>query len=98
MGGTNTANSLTGGLDEVFQRTDSAGARNFLSDALGSTLALTDSSGAIQTQYSFEPFGNAAQTGSSSTNTFNYTGRQLDATGLYFNRARYYVSVCVWPS
>jgi hypothetical protein len=39
IGGTNTANSLTGGIDEVFQRTDSAGARSFLTDALGSTLA-----------------------------------------------------------
>jgi len=37
--GANTANSLMGGLDEVFQRTDSAGARSFLIDALGSTLA-----------------------------------------------------------
>lgn len=41
IGGTNTANSLMGGLDEVFQRTDSGGVRNFLTDALGSTLGLT---------------------------------------------------------
>jgi YD repeat-containing protein len=56
-GTTVTANSLSGGVDEVFQRTDSAGARSFLTDALGSTLALTDSSGMLQTQYTFEPFG-----------------------------------------
>jgi YD repeat-containing protein len=31
-----SANLLTGGVDEYFQRTDSAGARNFLTDALGS--------------------------------------------------------------
>ncbi len=53
IGGTNTANSLSGGIDEVFQRTDTAGARSFLSDALGSTLALADSSGTLQTQYTF---------------------------------------------
>jgi len=35
--GTNTANSLSGGIDEVFQRTDSAGARSFLTDADGCT-------------------------------------------------------------
>ncbi len=90
IGGTNTANSLSGGVDEVFQRTDSAGARSFLGDALGSTLALADSTGALQTQYTFEPFGNTTQSGSSTTNSFAYTGRELDAGNLYFYRARYY--------
>jgi RHS repeat-associated protein len=92
IGGTNTANSLTGGIDEVFQRTDSTGARNFLTDALGSTLALTDSAGAVQTSYTFEPFGTTTTSGASSTNSFAYTGRELDAgnLNLYFYRARYY--------
>src|SRR5437870_13904170 len=70
IGGTNTANSLTGGVDEVFQRTDSSGARHFLPDALGSTLALTDSTGTTQTSYTFEPFGNTTVTGSATTNSF----------------------------
>ncbi|PYU53113.1 MAG: hypothetical protein DMG48_02425 [Acidobacteria bacterium] len=90
IGGTNTANSLSGGVDEVFQRTDSAGARSFLTDALGSTLALTDSSGTTQTSYTFEPFGNTSASGSAATNSFAYTGRELDAGNLYFYRARYY--------
>src|SRR5207245_1918477 len=91
LSGTNViANSLSGGVDEVFQRTDSAGARSFLTDALGSTLALTDSTGTTQTSYTFEPFGNTTSTGSASTNSFAYTGRELDATGLYSYRARYY--------
>ncbi len=90
IGGTNTANSLSGGIDEVFQRTDAAGARSFLTDALGSTLGLTDSTGTVQTSYSFEPFGNTTQSGSSTTNSFAYTGRELDAGNLYFYRARYY--------
>jgi len=89
-GTTASANLLTGGLDEYFQRTDSAGARSFLTDALGSTLALADSSGALQTQYTFEPFGNTSVTGAATTNSLAYTGRELDATGLYFYRARYY--------
>jgi hypothetical protein len=72
------ANLLTGGVDEYFQRTDSAGGRNFLTDALGSTLALTDSTGAVQTSYTFEPFGNRTVTGASTTNSFAYTGRELD--------------------
>jgi RHS repeat-associated protein len=89
-GTTASANLLTGGVDEYFQRTDSAGARSFLTDALGSTLALADSTGALQTQYTFEPFGNASVTCTSTTNSFAFTGRELDPTGLYFYRARYY--------
>jgi RHS repeat-associated protein len=89
-GTTPTANLLTGGLDEYFIRTDSSGARNFLTDALGGTAALTDTNGTIQTQYTFDPYGNTTQSGTSTTNTFAYTGRESDGTGLYFNRARYY--------
>src|SRR6266478_7087346 len=90
IGGTNTANSLTGRIDEVFQRTDSAGAHSFVTDALRSILALTDSTGTWETQYTYGPFGEATATGAATTNSFAYTGRELDATGLYFYRARYY--------
>ncbi len=90
MGGTPTANLLVGGVDEYFARTDSAGSRSFLTDALGSTLALADSAGMLQTQYTYEPFGNTTLSGPATTNSFAYTGRELDATGLYFYRARYY--------
>jgi len=90
-GSTPLANLLTGlGVDEVFTRTDAIGARHFLPDALGSTLALTDSSGTLQTQYTYEPFGNASVSGSTNTNSYQFTGRESDGTGLYFYRARYY--------
>ncbi len=90
-GTTASANLLTGGVDEYFQRADlTVGARSFLTDALGSTLALADSTGALQTQYTFEPFGSTQVTGPATTNSFAYTGRELDSTGLYFYRARYY--------
>jgi RHS repeat-associated protein len=89
-GTTPTANLLTGGLDEYFTRTDSNGTANFLGDALGSTAALTDGTGTVQTQYTFDPFGNTTRSGNSSPNSFAYTGRENDGTGLYFNRARYY--------
>jgi RHS repeat-associated protein len=88
--GANVANSLTGGVDEVFQRSDAAGPMSFLTDALGSTVALTDSTGVSQAQYSYDPFGNTSPGGAGSTNSFAYTGRELDAAGLYFYRARYY--------
>ncbi len=89
-GTTPTANLLAGGLDEYFARTDTNGTANFLSDALGSTAALTDQTGTIQTQYTLDPFGNTVQSGSSSTNSFGYTGRENDGTGFYYYRARYY--------
>jgi RHS repeat-associated protein len=86
-----TANLLTGlNIDEFFSRTDSSGARSFLTDILGSTLALTDSSGTIQTQYTYEPFGNATVSGAANGNSYQFTGRENDATGLYYYRARYY--------
>lgn len=89
--GAATANLLTGlGVDEVFTRTDSSGPSYFLTDALGSSLALTDSTGALQTQYTYEPFGNTTSSGPASSNTFQYTGRENDGTGLYYYRARYY--------
>jgi RHS repeat-associated protein len=90
-GGTPTANLLTGlGIDEIFTRTDAAGARSFLTDGLGSTLALTDAFGVVQSQYTYEPFGKTTATGAASTNAFTYTGREDDGTGLYYYRARYY--------
>ena len=82
------ANSLTGGLDEYFQRADSTGTTNFLTDGLGSTVSLTDGTGNTLAQYTYEPFGNTTITGSSS-NPFQYTGRENDGTGVYFYRGRY---------
>ena len=90
-GTTPKANLLTGlGVDETFSRTDSSGARHLLTDALGSTLALTDGTGATQTSYSYEPYGKTTVSGTASSNSFEYTGRENDSTGLYFYRARYY--------
>jgi RHS repeat-associated protein len=89
-GTTPTANLLTGGLDQYFTRTDANGTANFLTDALGGTAALTGGVGTVQTQYTVDPFGNTVQSGTSSTNSFAYTGRENDGTGLYYYRARYY--------
>lgn len=90
-GTTSTANMLTGlGVDQYLIRTDSAGARDFLPDALGSTVALTDSTGAVQTSYTYEAFGNSTASGQSSTSSYQFTGRENDGTGLDYYRARYY--------
>jgi RHS repeat-associated protein len=90
-GATVTANLLTGlGIDEFFTRTDGVGVRSLLPDALGSTVALGDGTGTLQTQYTYEPFGFTTQTGAASTSSYKYTGREDDGTGLMYYRARYY--------
>lgn len=89
--GTPTANLLTGlGIDEDYSRTDSLGLRSFVTDALGSTVALIDASGAVKTSYAYEPYGNITAAGEANANLVQYTGRQNDGTGLYYYRARYY--------
>jgi len=89
-GSTPIANLVKFGLDAVLTRSDAGGMSSFLEDGLGSTLALTDSSGNIQTQYSYDPFGQTTVTGAVSANTHQYTGRENDGASLYYYRARYY--------
>lgn len=83
------ANLLTGGVDERFLRTTSSETDNYLTDALGSTVALTDASGNSFTQYSYAPYGAISITGTT-TNSFTYTGREIDGLGINYYRARYY--------
>ena len=87
------ANILAGlDVDEFFSRTDlsSGGTDYILGDALGSSVALAGAAGTIQTEYIYEPFGNTVAMGASNTNSFQYTARENDGTGLYYYRARYY--------
>jgi RHS repeat-associated protein len=84
-----TANYLTGGLDERFFRTTASVVDNYVTDALGSTVELTDSTGAAEAQYSYGPFGSESVTGST-TNSYDYTGRETDGLGINYYRARYY--------
>ena len=90
--GAPSANLITGlGIDEYFQRTDSAGARDYLKRqswvaALHSRIRPVT----VQTQYSYDPFGNSAASGQASSNPYQFTGRENDGTGLDYYRARYY--------
>ncbi|MGP8473894.1 RHS repeat-associated core domain-containing protein [Burkholderia sp. PR2] len=93
-GATPTANLLTGvRIDEIYSRTDGLGARSFITDALGSTVALTDTSGALKTSYAYDPYGKSSAAGEISSNSAQYTGRENDGTGLFYYRARYYQPV-----
>ncbi len=85
-----TANLLSGGVDEVFTRSDSSGSFTPVKDALGSTIALVDNGGNVPTSYTYDPFGGTSVTGASNSNEFQYTGRENEGNGLYFYRNRYY--------
>lgn len=90
VSGTPTANIILGMLDEVLIRTDSGGSFSPLVDGNGNTIGLTDSSGVVQTEYTYQPFGETTSSGSSNGNPSQYTGRDNDGTGLYYYRGRYY--------
>ncbi len=62
----------------------------FLPDGLNSTIALTNSTGAIATSYTYQPFGGTTTSGTQNGNPYQFTGRENDGTGLYYFRARYY--------
>src|SRR5262249_49412040 len=79
VGGSPSASYLLGlGIDERFYRSDSTGTEYYLADALGSTIALADGSGVVQTSYSYEPYGATTQSGVGSANPARFTGRVED--------------------
>ena len=86
-------------LDDWFTSTDSYyGAQALLRDALGSTIGLVNSSGSLEAQYAYAPFGKTTQTGGAGAcapfpcpdSPYKFAGREQDPSGLYFMRARYY--------
>ena len=89
--GSSVRNLLTGpGVDDHLLRDDGAGPSGVLGDALGSILAIVNGSGTTQATYTYDPFGATSVTGSPGSNTYTYTGREDDGTGLKYYRARYY--------
>jgi len=63
----------------------------YLYDGLGSTRALTDSSGAVTDSYDYEAFGELLNRMGETDNSYLYTGEQYDPNmGQYYLRARYY--------
>jgi RHS repeat-associated protein len=94
--GAATRTLFTGpGIDERYARDNETGGRSyFLTDALGSTMALTAANGDVQARYGYEAYGETSFTavapGFTSGNPYQYTGRENDGDGLYYYRARYY--------
>ena len=93
--GAPSANLLNGlNIDEYLTRTDSSNnGSTLLTDALGSTIGLVGSGQSMATSYTYQPFGATAGGGATNGNSYQFTGRENDGTGLYSYRARYYSPV-----
>ncbi|WP_246432211.1 RHS repeat-associated core domain-containing protein [Xanthomonas theicola] len=82
---------LTGlGIDQRYARNDTGGRTYLLTDRLGSTRLLTNAAGNAVQRYDYDPYGTTTQSSTAYTNPYQYTGREKDASGLYYYRARYY--------
>ena len=89
--------TFTYGADNsLVVRTDSSDNPFFYSyDGTASTVGITDSSGAVVNQYSYDPFGPTVTLFEAFANPFQFIGEfgvQDDASGLDFMRNRYYDS------
>jgi RHS repeat-associated protein len=91
LSGTTPKATMLAGLsvDEFYARFEGTNSSYYLTDAIGSTVALSDMTG-LTTRYGYQPFGASSAVGPPSTNPYQFTGRENDQTGLYHYRARYY--------
>ncbi len=79
------------GIDEPLAIYQGTSTDYFHADGLGSVMALTDPTGAVDNSYVYDSFGNLTTSNGTVTNPFQYTGREFDSeTGLFYYRARYY--------
>ncbi len=78
------------GLDKRIIRSTATDASYYHNDGLGSVVAVSNAAGTTQASTRFDAWGSViVSTGSTS---FGFTGREMDATGLGYFRARYYDS------
>ncbi len=83
------------GIDEPLARADVASGQTvyYHADGQGSITEVTDGTGAVVQRYSYEAFGTMLASPGIVSQSYTFTGRELDAeTGLYYYRARYYDS------
>src|SRR6266446_1106170 len=88
--GSTIADYLNGpGIDNRLRQTSGGTASYFVIDHLHTTRALSDSTGNITSNLSYDSFGNV-MSGSAATR-YTYTGREIDSdTGFMYYRARWY--------
>jgi RHS repeat-associated protein len=83
------------GSTSPIMQTDTGGNTSWYHlDNTGSVRFMTDggsgSPGAIKTAYTYNAFGQTISQTATVSNTHTYAGEQLDPTGLYYDRARFY--------
>ena len=81
------------GMGLISRVTPSGVAYHYHYDNLGSTVAITDSSGSIVNKYSYDAFGKVLSQSEGISNPFKYVGAfgvMDEGNGLLFMRARYY--------
>jgi RHS repeat-associated protein len=77
------------GIDNKLKVTAGGVSQYFLQDHLGSTIALTNSSGSVTSSANYDAFGNSIT--NNLATRYQYTGREYDDfTGLDYYRARWY--------
>ena len=83
------------GLGLISKVTPEGKAYYYHYDGIGSTVAITDSSGNIVNKYAYDAFGSVLKSEEQITNPFKYVGRfgvMDEGNGLLYMRARYYDS------
>ena len=76
--------------DDLIKQSRAANDSYFLYDGLGSTRALSDSTGTITDTYDYSAYGTEIDSTGVTENSYRYTGEQFDAeSGNYYLRARY---------
>jgi RHS repeat-associated protein len=79
------------GNNQVLAQTRDGVPSYYLDDGQGSVRTLTNSSGTITNQYTYDAFGTLQSSTGSTLNPYRCSGQQFDALiGLYDLRARYY--------
>src|SRR5262249_27081825 len=79
------------GIDQLLSELRSGTTSYYHQDALGSVTSLSNGAGALANTYSYDSFGKLTASTGTTTNPFQYTGREFDPeTGLSYYRARYY--------
>lgn len=79
-------------IDDIYEFSEGGQTYFPLTDALGSVVAITDSTGAVVRRNSYEVYGARSSTGTGPQWAFGFTGREQDVSGLNYNLDRFYMS------
>ncbi|MFI5533239.1 RHS repeat-associated core domain-containing protein [Kitasatospora sp. NPDC051853] len=88
--GSTVTTTVGAGGDHLLLRERGGVTTRYLTDPLGSTVALADEAGTVKSRYLYGPYGTTTVSGDDQGNSRRFAGREDDGTGLYYNRARYY--------